>query len=314
MSSEFMAVTADMVRQLGSANAALVWARVQFVCQVAGPGRVEDSSGRWWAVSVERLSDEVGLSLKAVRRALDGLLEAGHLESTFADEFSRDRTKAYRATGTVLPAHAHLPSGANASDQKGKCIRPEGQIHLPSGANAPYVEEVKNSSSVEADREDVLQLCETLRDCMVANGCRTPAISRAWMTAARLLLDTDGRPLAEALAVLEWSQQDSFWRANIQSLPKFRKQYDQLRLRMEDSGVRPPATATSVADWLRNCWQEHNTKEVAERSGLTFQPPDPPNDVDDLRAFNFQSRRAWIENNHDEIIRRVLLKEEKQTR
>ncbi|WP_139809512.1 hypothetical protein [Prescottella equi] len=305
---EFMAVTASMVRQLGSANAALVWARIQFVCQVAGPDRFEDETGRWWIVAAPRLAEDVGLSESAVRRALDSMLSSGDLEVSMRDESSWNRAKAYRVTDRISPARAHLTKSSDASDENGRCISRIRQIDLTNSSDVPIGEEVKNMGTVENDRDDVRKLCETLRDRMVENGCRKPSITTRWKTSARLLLDKDGVSLDEALAVLEWSQASDFWKANIQSIPKLRDKYDNLRLQMARDGMRLPATSGGVADWLRGCWQEFDTKTVSERSGLTFQPPDPPDGVD-IREFNLQARRTWITDNRDEIIRQVLAKE-----
>jgi hypothetical protein len=82
-----------------------------------------------------------------------------------------------------------------------------------------------------APRPDVDELCQRLAGWLVRNGCKTPTVGKAWHDAARLLLDEDHRELAKALALVDWCQQDAFWRTNIQSMAKFRKQYDQLRLR-----------------------------------------------------------------------------------
>lgn len=84
----------------------------------------------------------------------------------------------------------------------------------------------------ETPRDDVQSLVTRLRDLIAANGSPTPIITKPWRDSARLLLDRDKVPLADALRVMDWSQQDDFWRANILSLPKFRKQYAALRLRM----------------------------------------------------------------------------------
>jgi hypothetical protein len=43
--------------------------------------------------------------------------------------------------------------------------------------------------------------------------------------------------------VLEWSQADEFWRTNILSMPKFRTQYTQLRLKWIQS--RPQSAAAA---------------------------------------------------------------------
>lgn len=83
----------------------------------------------------------------------------------------------------------------------------------------------------EPPRLDVEALCTRLRDRMIGNGCKPPTITKAWRDAARLMLDRDGRELDKALNLVDWVHADEFWRTNILSMPKFREQYDQLRLR-----------------------------------------------------------------------------------
>jgi hypothetical protein len=80
-------------------------------------------------------------------------------------------------------------------------------------------------------RADVEALCQRLAELMVANGCKPPTITDTWRDEARRMLDIDKRPFDKALALLEWCQNDFFWKSNIHSMTKFRAQYDQLRLR-----------------------------------------------------------------------------------
>jgi hypothetical protein len=95
-----------------------------------------------------------------------------------------------------------------------------------------------STAAADEPRADVEALCTRLAELMVANGCKPPTISKEWRDSARLLLDKDGREFDKALRLLEWSQASEFWRSNILSLPKFRKQYEQLRLQ-------------ALADWER---------------------------------------------------------------
>jgi len=81
------------------------------------------------------------------------------------------------------------------------------------------------------ERQDVERLCALLVELMVGNGCRKPNITKTWRDAARLLIDRDGIDPVLAEHVLRWSQADTFWRTNIQSMPTFREKFDQLRLK-----------------------------------------------------------------------------------
>jgi DNA-binding MarR family transcriptional regulator len=96
----------------------------------------------------------------------------------------------------------------------------------------------KRAKQPEPHREDVERLCAALADHRVRLGCKRPTVTDAWRKDARLLIDADEVDLDTALAVLDWSQADDFWKANIRGIPKFRKQFDTLRLRMESSRGR----------------------------------------------------------------------------
>jgi len=94
-------------------------------------------------------------------------------------------------------------------------------------------------------RADVQRLCSVLADLMVENGCKRPTITKAWLDNARLLIDKDDRDPAKVETLIRWAQADPFWRANIQSMPTFRAQYDQLRLKALEQWEReqrPPGS------------------------------------------------------------------------
>lgn len=80
-------------------------------------------------------------------------------------------------------------------------------------------------------RPDADALCNRLAELMIGNGCKPPEITQKWRDAARLLLDADKREFDKAMRLLEWCQKDEFWRTNILSMPTFRRQYEQLRLK-----------------------------------------------------------------------------------
>jgi hypothetical protein len=116
--------------------------------------------------------------------------------------------------------------------------------------------QLKDSSSepANAGRPEVEELCTLLADLVEANGSKRPTITKAWRDEARRMLDIDGREPQKVANLIHWVQQDSFWRSNIMSMPKFRKQYDALRLR-------------ATEDWSKN-------------GGKTGASPDGQIDVD----------------------------------
>ncbi len=89
----------------------------------------------------------------------------------------------------------------------------------------------RTTSSQSETRPDIEQVCKHLADRVQANGSKRPAVTDAWRREARLLIDRDGRTVDQVLKAIDWCQADAFWRANVRSMPKLRKQYDQLRLK-----------------------------------------------------------------------------------
>lgn len=163
------------------------------------------------------------------------------------------------------------------------------------------------------EHPDARKLCDRLAELMVGNGCKPPTISTRWLTDARLLLTADGREFDHAVAVLEWSQADTFWRKNVLSMPKFRERYDQLRLAAEEAGAltakaTAPSTPDSAAEWVRQQWRDADVTRIEQATGLRYETPDLPLEVDGRAAIDEwfrQHRRQWITDHHDTIINRL---------
>lgn len=114
----------------------------------------------------------------------------------------------------------------------------------PSALNGIEGKGIEGNRDVADIRPDVSRLCDILADLIEKNGSKRPNVGATWHNAARLMLDTDDRPLSEALALIQWCQADPFWRANVLSMPKFREKYDTMRLQRESkSAITEPAKA-----------------------------------------------------------------------
>lgn len=100
--------------------------------------------------------------------------------------------------------------------------------------------------SGEPLRHDVEEICELLADLIRQNGSKA-TVSAKWRDAARLMIDRDERPLAEAERLIRWCQDSEFWRGNILSMPTFREKYDKLRLQAERDAK--PETSYDRDQW-----------------------------------------------------------------
>jgi general stress protein YciG len=98
-----------------------------------------------------------------------------------------------------------------------------------------------DATDPEPHREDVEKLCHHLRDRIVGNGSKEPAIGKKWLDAARLMLDRDGRTFDQIMTAIDWCQDDEFWRSNILSMPTVREKYETLRLQAKSAKPKPQA-------------------------------------------------------------------------
>jgi hypothetical protein len=189
------------------------------------------SDGKMPAAALRRLG-----SVKAQREiGAAGLIHAvdgGAWE--IHDYLEHQRSKAEIEAGLEQRRSAGRNGGLARSKRVAKQKPSESLSETSSETQADTETDTKKNSP--PTRLDVEQLCGKLAEWLVKNGAKPPETASAkdgWRREARLLLDTDERPLAEALALVDWCQQDSFWRSNILSMTKFRKQYDALRLRSQ---------------------------------------------------------------------------------
>lgn len=116
------------------------------------------------------------------------------------------------------------------------------------GTSSPVATPVQEPlSSAKPPRLDVERLCGTFADRVAEGTGDRPNITKQWQDAARLLLDKDlarePDALALALRLVDWTTNDEFWRTNVLSMPKFRQQFTQLRMKARYEWERGQRTA-----------------------------------------------------------------------
>lgn len=88
------------------------------------------------------------------------------------------------------------------------------------------------SSHAFADDSQEIYLAQKLKQHILANNsnARTPNSLQKWASEFDKMLRIDKRSIEDIVAVMEFSQADSFWAANILSPRKLREQFDKLFL------------------------------------------------------------------------------------
>lgn len=234
------------------------------------------------AVESERIRRVLAIELyrlgNAEAKKVADILSADSLDSD-ADSMGSGSD----ANAEVIPSESHsdpveIPS---ESDPENGMAFESHSDHLGVGegvgvgncSDSGYVQQTSSSAKTrrprrdDVFREDVEALCRRLHDRITANGSKA-VITAAWRTEARLILDRDGRELDKALRLIDWCQDDPFWKSNILSMHKFRAQYDRLRLQANESHQRaaappgPSRTDAKVQSWLDMARPQSTVKEL----------------------------------------------------
>ncbi|MDQ0275739.1 hypothetical protein QO003_000042 [Arthrobacter silviterrae] len=125
-----------------------------------------------------------------------------------------------------LPTPAPTPDPNNllhSENQAPDEIEPK----RPSGA----ISKSKPAGSDAVDiRPDVQAVIDCMSECLTANDVRFK-VGKGWHESARLLIDRDKYTVQQITWLIRWATADSFWKANILSLPKFRAQFEQLKIK-----------------------------------------------------------------------------------
>lgn len=261
--NDFMLVRSGLVSELkGDAIAALVWTRIHWRCDAESASTHLDSQGtRWWPVSREQLAEETGLDPNQVRRAIERLLAGGYIEATeHRLGGNYDRTKSYRPVVDGV-GHERHPEGAQVPNESGGGAHTQ-MAQVP---NAPTTDSDTNprqhvGGAAVTPMGPWYSLCQMLVDAIVANGSKRPTITKAWLDAARLLVERDHRTPQQVANMIAWSQQHEFWRANILSMPKLREKYDQMRLQAERDGAGRDSAVVAAG---RALFEQYRQREAA---------------------------------------------------
>ena len=173
-----------------------------------------------------------------------------HQESKAEIEASREAKRRSGAQGGMAAARKRLEQQLLQQEQQ--------QPLQQNGSEVSADKDEDKDEDQSSARADVRDICSALSEALTHNGVKH-TIGKRWHTAARLILDADGRPFDEVIEVIDYATTDDFWRPNILSMTKLREKYDTLRLQMQRK--LPMSRQDEV---LRREWARINAEESGD--------------------------------------------------
>jgi phage replication O-like protein O len=229
-------------------------------------------------ISFNQIVSMSGLSRRAVINCIDRLVEKQLITKTTVDTKQGGKAPNLYEVN-VQTVHIECASGAHSNPNN-----EGGVVHnMHQGGSAPraptkettYTKEKKESRaapSVTADAATcALFLLEKIKEWKP--NFKEPNLAQ-WGRDIDLMLRMDKRTIQEIKDVITWAQADSsFWRANVLSAAKLRKQFDQLQGQMQ----RTEKVKTEKMDplaWCQQYWKNGNYYSGAEctlnQEGISF--------------------------------------------
>jgi hypothetical protein len=206
--------------------------------------------------SRRKLAEQLGTSPNTMDRAKKELIEMGAL--------CQINRKNKDGDWTSNLYHVHTSSVTNCrylSSSVGRPIPTSGNTPIPtSGERTNNHIELRTNELPRTYGDENHQACKLLADLIESNGSRRPQVTDRWLSDMERLHRIDERSWEQITKAIEWCQADEFWRGNIMSPGKLRKQYDQLRLAAQRGNKQSKFTKTM--DWLKNL--ESETKELEQ--------------------------------------------------
>lgn len=124
----------------------------------------------------------------------------------------------------------------------------------------PTKENQRSQTFSETDKS----LVQLLIDMMLENepnshtiSCLTEKRQIEWINSCRLMREKDKRTPEQIKALIEFSQNDKFWKANILSFPKLREKQDMLILRYKQNHP----SQSGIAKWYHKMEEKHGKHE-----------------------------------------------------
>ena len=229
-----------------------------------------DGDGGAWP-SITTLAKYANISERSVQKCVDKLIELNEItrhinkggnENTRGDRRPNryeilvrcpqecDGTTRHGVNRSALRGEPDDTYGVNSDASRGEAGFTL-TIHKPS---------LEPSLNIRTYGFEIHQACNLLADLIEANGSRRPTVNDKWLSDMERLHKIDERSWEQITKAIEWCQADDFWRGNILSPAKLRKQYDQLRLAAQRNTKQSKFSKTM--DWLNNL--ENETKELEQ--------------------------------------------------
>ena len=197
----------------------------------------------WFTVASSTLEFRSGLSRQGVIKARNELKQLGYID------FKTNGRSATSYHLKSLIAHSVQPSlqdSVQGSVQDGSALYKQNKTKQNKTNNSDNSKPTRHDTKKKfAEDSTEMKLAMYLYSKIKENNPEhrqlTDAQKQTWADHIRLMIERDNRTAEQIKNMIDWCQNDEFWKQNILSTAKLRKQYDTMRPKATAEYQRKPA-------------------------------------------------------------------------
>ncbi len=189
-------------------------------------------------ISITQFEKTTGLKRRHIHRTLAELVERKIVTRIGNGRIiTYGIQKDYTKWRTVTKRGNDAGTSRVSEEGQEKIVTRIGNRSLPKEVNTKET----NKRKIYVEGSDELRLASLLLEEIRKNKTdfKQPNL-QSWAKEIDLMIQRDGRKPERIRQVIEWCQHDSFWRGNILSTSKLRKQFDSLEMQMNSSKKKEP--------------------------------------------------------------------------
>lgn len=199
-------------------------------------------------IEKERLYRICRAFTKPEQQAIDIVVERyfrengnGHLVNRRAEKELAER-KAFKESQSEKGKRSAEKRWGKKDNQEVTTVtsRLQPNVNLPSPSPSPsLIPSPKKVKTLFVDTSDEVRLSESLFERIRHNNPKAKKPNmQVWAKQVDLMIRVDHRTPDDIQALIDWCQEDEFWKLNILSTTKLREKFDQLWLKMTNGGKR----------------------------------------------------------------------------
>ena len=239
----------------------------------------------WFTVASSTLEFRSGLSRQGVIKARNELKQLGyidfktngrsatsyHLKSLMAHSVQPSLQDSVQ--GSVQPSlQGSLQDGVQGSVQDGSALykqnkTKQNKTNTSDKSQATRHKTKPKFSDDSTEMKLAMYLFSKIKENNPEHRPLTDTQKQSWADHIRLMMQRDNRTAEQIKNMIDWCQNDEFWKTNILSTAKLRKQYDKMKVRANQDYQQRPASEMTFEERYRRSQHNRNsqTKLFEER-------------------------------------------------